>query len=70
MRFYLQRKSGGKWRTYGASKAGKLVAGSASYSTFYASYKLPRGTYRVRAGFRDAAHPTTKYNRYKSVRVR
>ncbi len=71
MKFYLQRKSGGKWKTFGASKSGKLTKDStAAFSKFSASYKLSKGTYRVRAGFKDAAHPKTKYNSYKTIKVK
>jgi len=70
IRFYLQRRANGKWKAYGTSKAGKLSVAASGYSKYYASYKLPKGTFRVHAGFRDVAHPAVKYNSYKTFKVR
>lgn len=73
IKFVVQRKSGKKWKAYG-SAPGKFTAqflsGGSSKST--ASLKFAkRGTYRVRARFMDAAHPTASYSAgWKTIKVK
>ncbi len=72
IKFYIQKKKSGKWRSY-ASKSGTilvLATPPTTYTKVQASLSLPRGTYRIRAKFADAAHPKAKYNSYKTVYVK
>ena len=70
IRFYAQRKSGSTWKAYKNVAGGLADDSSATRTPFKASFKLPKGTYRVRARFVDAAHKTAKYSGWKSVKVK
>ena len=71
MTFYVQRYLNKKWRTYGAAHAGVLApGGTVSKTPFKTSLKLPAGTFRVRARFMDAGHPSAKYTAWKTVKVK
>jgi hypothetical protein len=69
VRFYVERKSGSKWKKY-KSFSTSITGGSVYYTKFSAKLKLPRGSFRVRARFADAAHPSVKYSSWKSVKVK
>lgn len=74
VRFYVQRKVSGRWKSYG-SVAGKFSTEAKTYTKFTASlqthsFRMPIGTYRVRARFTDAAHKTPKYSSYKTFYVK
>jgi hypothetical protein len=70
IRLYVQRKVSGHWKAYTSKAAGLKTTPSNSYSTASAKFKLPKGTFRIRARFLDAAHKTAKYNSYKTVYVK
>jgi len=69
IKFVVQRKVSGVWKYY-ATKNSVVSAAKPTYTTFRVSLKLPKGTFRVKAAFKDAAHPTTKYNAYKTIYVK
>ena len=69
VRFYVERKSGRRWKKY-SSVQSSFAGGSSTYSKFSAKLKLPKATFRVRARFLDAAHPHAKYTSWKTVRVK
>jgi hypothetical protein len=78
VRFVIDRKVGSTFRGFSS------VSGRNPYPYYYAMYmqptsgptkvvgsmRLPRGTYRIRASFRDAAHPTAIYGLPKTVVVK
>lgn len=68
IRFYVERKSGKKYKKY-SNVGSSIYGGSSSFTKFTAKLKLPKGTYRVRARFTDAVHPV-KYTAWKSVTVK
>jgi hypothetical protein len=69
IRFLVQRKVGRSWKAY-KSWAGKPLNDSdIDYTPFSATVKLPKGSFRVRAKFADAAHAAT-YSGYKTVTVK
>lgn len=69
IRFYIERRSHGIWKKYGYSK-GLLADGSWLYQRFAAKLKLPKGKFRVRARFTDAAHPNPLRTVWKQVEVK
>jgi hypothetical protein len=69
IRYYIERKSGKRWKKYGTAK-GSILSGSAAYTKFSAKLKLPKATFRVRARFVDAAHAKAKYTAWKTVKVK
>jgi hypothetical protein len=68
--FYVERKKGGRWRSYrtAGGRTPSVLVGA--QTTFKASLQLPAGAFRVRARFLDAAHPRATYTGWKSVTVR
>jgi hypothetical protein len=68
VRFMIDRKVHGRWRGYSSILGNGDSPGESWH--YYAKLRLPRGTFRVRARFRDAAHPTALYNRWKTITVR
>jgi hypothetical protein len=70
IKFYIERKSGKKWKTYGSVGVNKIT-GNSSYTKFSGVGKISKaGTYRVRGKFTDAAHPVAKYTSWKTIRVK
>lgn len=70
IRFFVERKSGSKWKKYG-SVATSISDGSASYSEFWAQPTIAKkGTFRIRAGFADAANPKMIYSGWKSIKIK
>jgi hypothetical protein len=68
IRFVLDRKVRGKWRPY--SSAAAHDAFDIKSWTYESRLRLPRGTFRIRARFKDAAHPVAQYNRWKTIVVK
>ena len=66
--FYVQRKSGRTYKPY-RSKVALMGAGSTS-TRCSASFALPKGTFRIRAKFLDAAHRKGVTNKFKAVQVK
>jgi hypothetical protein len=66
--FVVERRSG-KFKPYTTVKS---VWGytKATYEPFSGTVKLPKGTFRIRAKFTDAAHKTPTYSAYKQVVVK
>jgi hypothetical protein len=70
IRFYIDKKKGKKFKAL-TWVAGAFSAGNASYSRYTGSVKLPKGTYRVRARFTDAANSAVYYpKKYKTITVK
>jgi hypothetical protein len=67
--FIVERRSGAKWRSYGAATP-TWGAGSGDSATLFTRLKLPKGVFRIRARFRDAAHLQPIYNGWKTVTIR
>ena len=67
VRFVFQRRSRGRWRTYKTLKPFWSTAYDPERYPYRVTLKLPKGTFRVRASFADAAHPKAKYNAWKEV---
>jgi hypothetical protein len=70
IKFVVERRSGSKWKPYKTVTGGLAAGGSATRTPMKASLKLPKGTFRVRARFADAAHPAAKYTGWKTVTVK
>lgn len=70
IKFVLQKKNTAGVYKYYATKNSVVSAAKPTYTTFRTSLKLAKGTYRVKAAFKDAAHATTKYNAYKTFYVK
>jgi hypothetical protein len=69
VKFAVQRKVGKKWKSY-RSVATRFSGGTTAYTRFSGSSKLPKGTFRVRASFSDAAHRKAIYTGWKTIKVR
>lgn len=70
IRFYIERWSGHKWRTFTHVTADK-VKGTAAYSTFYTNVRIAKkGSFRIKARFLDVANPTPAYTLPKKVTVK
>jgi len=68
VRFYIERKSGSKYKPYGYVNAPE-VDGTSDWSKFAATFKLPKGTFHIRARFTDAVHPATYTKGWKTITV-
>jgi hypothetical protein len=70
IKFYIERKSGKKWKTYGSVGVNK-ISGNSSYTKFSGTAKISKaGSYRIRGKFTDAAHPVAKYTSWKTISVK
>jgi hypothetical protein len=70
VRFYIERWSGHKWRTFTHVTADK-VKGTAAYSTFYTNMRIAKkGSFRIKARFLDVANPTPTYTLPRKVTVK
>ena len=69
LRFYFERKSHGKWKPF-SSKAPWIDDNLDFHYSVGVRTKLPRGTFRVRCRFMDAAHPTPVYTSWRAMTVR
>lgn len=68
--FVVTRKSGHVFKPYKTLKATLVSRSDASHALFSKSLSLPKGTYRVRARFLDAAHSTPLDNVPRTVTVK
>jgi hypothetical protein len=68
VRFMIDRKVRGRWRGY-SSALGQGDSTGESWH-YFAKLRLQRGTFRVRARFKDAAHPSAQYNGWKTIVVK
>jgi hypothetical protein len=68
--FVVERWSRGKWRRYSAAAPSTGFGDPNARFTLSTSLRLPRGSFRIRTRFKDAAHPTALYNRWKYVSVK
>jgi len=64
--YLFERKVHGKWVGF-SSVAPHDVDSLYDDDCAWAGAKLPRGTFRVRAKFQDAAHPKPAYNKWKTI---
>ena len=69
LRFYLEKKSGGVFRPVTWTGAFMTWASTGTSSKGSAKFTRGKGTYRVRARFKDAAHPTAKYTGWKTIKI-
>ena len=70
VRFMFDRRVRGRWRPFSSCGAIDIISDTPPW-WHYAGYpRLPRGTFRVRARFRDPAHPVAQYGRWKTITVR
>jgi hypothetical protein len=70
VRFVVQRKSGRWWRSYLTVVADAKPDFSSRRLAVWSSIRLPKGAYRIRARFSDAAHPKATFNPWEVLRVR
>ena len=70
LRFYLDKKTKSGWSSSSRATAYMKWAPTGTSSKGSARFPVTKGTYRVRARFKDAAHPTAKYTRWKSIVVK
>ena len=68
VRFMIDRKVHGHWRGYSSALGDGDSPGESWH--YYAKLRLPRGTFRVCARFKDAAHPVALYDRWKTIIVK
>jgi hypothetical protein len=70
IKFYIERKSGKRFKPYGSLGVNKL-SGNSSYTRFSGTGTISKaGTYRVRGKFTDAAHPAANYTAWKTLIVK
>jgi hypothetical protein len=69
LRFYIEKKTGGVWKASTWTTAFMTWASTGTSSKGSVKYALGKGTYRIRARFKDAAHTTSTYTGWKSITV-
>ena len=70
IQFRIYRKASGHWKYYKSVNALTVDDRYLTYTRFARSTSLPKGSFRVRASFRDAAHPAYAYTGYKYISVK
>ena len=69
LRFYLEKKSGGVFKPVTWTGAFMTWASTGTSSKGSAKFSRGKGTYRIRARFKDAAHASAKYTSWKTIKI-
>ena len=69
VKFYVERKVSGHYKSYTTKRNASFYTRT-TYSKFTRTLNLPKGTFRVRARFADAAHTTARYNSWHTFSVK